>query len=184
MANREKDPADRVSENVSARLTPGEKGRLDDILREQAAAMDAAGFPADASFATWLRWTIRHWRLQAPPGAPLVGPRGSSPAPTSPPVPAYEPPAAPAPPPVPEPPIPEAPGPEAPSESLAEAAAALPGHSRSVRGDQQKRRDEINGWVRDLAARFRVSEATARVALDRVRTENRNKGWRKEDIGA
>ena len=180
MANREKDPADRVSENVSARLTPGEKGRLDDILREQAAAMDAAGFPADASFASWLRWTIRQWRLNAPPGAPLVGPRGSTAAPPSPPVP----PPAPVPPPVPEPPIPEAPGPEAPSESLAEAAAALPGHSRSVRGDQQKRRDEINGWVRDLAARFRVSEATARVALDRVRTENRNKGWRKEDIGA
>jgi len=44
---------------VTARLTPGEREALGELLRLRAEAMEERGEPGDASFAGWLRWMIR-----------------------------------------------------------------------------------------------------------------------------
>lgn len=48
-----------VSEMVTARLTPGEREALGELLQRRAAEMEERGEPGDASFAGWLRWVIR-----------------------------------------------------------------------------------------------------------------------------
>lgn len=48
-----------MSEMVTARLTPGEREALGELLRLRAAEMEERGEPGDASFAGWLRWMIR-----------------------------------------------------------------------------------------------------------------------------
>lgn len=48
-----------VSENVSARITKGEKEVLDQLLAARAKDMEERGDPGDASFAGWLRAQIR-----------------------------------------------------------------------------------------------------------------------------
>lgn len=48
-----------VSEMVTARLTPGEREALGELLRLRAAEMEAHDMAGDASFAGWLRSIIR-----------------------------------------------------------------------------------------------------------------------------
>lgn len=54
-----------MSEMVTARLTPGEREALGELLRLRAAEMEGRGEPGDASFAGWLRWTIRRQAKEA-----------------------------------------------------------------------------------------------------------------------
>lgn len=54
-----------VSEMVTARLTPGEREALGELLRLRAAEMEERGEPGDASFAGWLRWMIRRQAKEA-----------------------------------------------------------------------------------------------------------------------
>lgn len=48
-----------MSEMVTARLTPGEREALGELLRLRAAEMEQNDMPGDASFAGWLRAVIR-----------------------------------------------------------------------------------------------------------------------------
>lgn len=65
-----------ASENVSARITSAEKHALEQLLALRAAALADRGEPPDASFAGWLRSTIRQQakaagvQVDAPPAAP------------------------------------------------------------------------------------------------------------------
>lgn len=67
-------------------------------------------------------------------------------------------------------------------DSLSEACAALPGHSKRVRSDPALRKETIEGWVKELSARFHVSGDTVRNALEAARAADRSKGWRRTDI--
>ncbi|MBM4421522.1 MAG: hypothetical protein FJ034_08100 [Chloroflexi bacterium] len=51
--------SERVTENVSARVTPGEKDALDELIKLRAERLAEMGEPPDATFAGWLRAIIR-----------------------------------------------------------------------------------------------------------------------------
>lgn len=68
-----------VSEMVTARLTPGERAALDALLQARAAEMEERGEPGDASFAGWLRWTIRQQAKAA--GIVVESPHAPAPEP-------------------------------------------------------------------------------------------------------
>lgn len=76
MAAPRKNPDSKSTEHVSAKLTPPEKHALEQLLALRAAALADRGEPPDASFAGWLRWTIRQQakaagvQVDAPPAAP------------------------------------------------------------------------------------------------------------------
>lgn len=54
-----KEPGEGATEHLSARVTPAERRALAQLLRRRAEALAAAAQPPDASFAGWLRATIR-----------------------------------------------------------------------------------------------------------------------------
>lgn len=59
MPAKKKDPGVAVSENVSARITPGEREALEKLCKLRAVSMEEMSMPGDDTFAGWLRWVIR-----------------------------------------------------------------------------------------------------------------------------
>ena len=51
--------AEKVTENVSARITPAERTALEELLRLRASEQEERGEPPDETFAGWLRAMIR-----------------------------------------------------------------------------------------------------------------------------
>ena len=70
MPAKKKDPSVAVSENVSARITPGEREALEKLCKLRAVSMEEMSMPGDDTFAGWLRWVIRKEAKLA--GLPVV----------------------------------------------------------------------------------------------------------------
>lgn len=70
MPAKKKGPGVAVSENVSARITHGEREVLERLCKLRAADMEKMSMPGDDTFAGWLRWMIRKEAKEA--GIPIV----------------------------------------------------------------------------------------------------------------
>jgi hypothetical protein len=77
------------------------------------------------------------------------------------------------------------PEPEPTGRTLNEAVAALPGHSNKAKNDAAQRVGELRAHLTALQAEFPgLSKATITDAMERERSANRNRGWRKAEIEA